>query len=107
MKKFLIALIFFIIPSITHAQDVWIYSHNDTESCYIVEESIVVHEDEVEVTTKEVRDGELLMTIDWKFEKIFDQWRYETSEMDGTHTTVVIEDGLSGKILRFCLDHSN
>ena len=104
MKKLLIALLIFMIPNITHAQDIWIYSYDETSSCYIVSDSIVTREDEVEVTTKEVCDGKLLMTIDWKFEKIGEQWRYETSEMDGNHTTVVIEDGLSGKILRFCLD---
>lgn len=106
MKNFLIALILFIIPSITHAQDVWIYSHDGIDS-YIIEESIAAESDLVTVTTKDVQDGNLLRTIHWKFENVFGQWRYETSEMDGFHTTVVIEDGLSGKILRFYLDHSN
>ena len=54
------------------------------------------------VSTKEVRDGNLVRVVDWSFSKYkTDMWRYSTSTMKGTHTTVVIP---RDQIFEFCMN---
>ena len=106
MKKILALLIFMLglqIPNAS-AEDVWI-STDDEIDTYIVTESIQKdpNVEMVLVVTKFVR-SEGFKNVDWTFYKLGDMWRYETSEMDGMHTSVVLDDSLSGKILQYCLN---
>ena len=54
------------------------------------------------VSTKQVRNGKLQQVISWSFSQYkSDMWRYETSTMDGRHTTVVIP---RNGIFEFCMN---
>ena len=111
MKKFaLITLLATVIFStFVHegeARDVWV-DHWDYENVdiYVMDDTITPansERDYFSVTTKQVRNGKLLKTVIWKFSKYMtDMWRYETSTMDGTHTTVVIP---KNGIFEFCMN---
>ena len=54
------------------------------------------------VSTKFVKGGEVQRVVKWTFSKYqSDMWRYETSAMDGTHTTVVIP---RSPLFEFCMN---
>ena len=54
------------------------------------------------VSTKMVTNGQLKQVVVWKFSKFrSDMWRYETSTMDGSHTTVVIP---RSPLFEFCME---
>ena len=107
MKKFFIAvIIFFISSNICFAKDVWVEHWNDENvDVYVMDDTIISSEaakNYFSVSTKKVKDGKLLKVIEWKFSKYKnDMWRYETSTMDGTHTTVVSPEN---KVFKFCMN---
>ena len=94
------------------AQDVWVCSVANSSyergyEVFIMTETIQSDGSTwAKATTKKVRNGQLLKTIRWTFDGVTGMWRYETSTMDGTHTTRVIEGSMPDKILRYCLAHS-
>ena len=111
MKKFVLfaflaTMIFSMPVSDCEARDVWV-EHWDYENVdiYIMDDTIAPansERDYFSVTTKQVRNGKLLKTVIWKFSKYMtDMWRYETSTMDGMHTTVVIP---KNGIFEFCMN---
>ena len=111
MKKicfvcFLVAVIFSASVQNVEAKDVWV-DHWDYENAdiYVMDDTIVPSESArnyFSVSTKEVKNGKLLKVISWKFSKYKDDmWRYETSNMDGMHTTVVSP---GNKVFEFCMN---
>ena len=111
MKKFVLfaflaTMIFSMSVRDCEARDVWV-EHWDYENVdiYVMDDTIAPSNSErnyFSVTTKQVRNGKLLKTVIWKFSKYMtDMWRYETSTMDGTHTTVVIP---KNGIFEFCMN---
>lgn len=108
MKKFSLILItvamLIISASTCAAKDVWVdHWQSESKDIYVMDDTIVGNnrQDYFSVTVKQVRNGQLLQTVIWKFSKARnDFWRYETSTMDGTHTTVVIP---KNKIFEFCM----
>lgn len=109
MKNFFtiifVLTIFFIPAKICAAADIWVAHWNEENvDIYVVEETISGNsaKDYFSVSTKEVRGGQLLQNVKWEFSKFQnDMWRYETSTMDGTHTTVVIPRNM---IFEFCMN---
>lgn len=54
------------------------------------------------VSTKEVQDGEVRKIVHWTFSQYeSEMWRYETSTMDGSHTTVVTP---RNALFEFCME---
>lgn len=111
MKKFtLFALLVTVVFSMSfqnvEAKDVWVehWSYENAD-IYVMDDTIVSSTSErnyFSVSTKEVRNGKLLKVISWKFSKYKDDmWRYETSTMDGMHTTVVSP---GNKVFEFCMN---
>lgn len=111
MKKFtLFALLVTVIFSMSfqnvEAKDVWVehWSYENAD-IYVMDDTIAPSNSErnyFSVSTKEVRNGKLLKVISWKFSKYKDDmWRYETSTMDGMHTTVVSP---GNKVFEFCMN---
>lgn len=78
------------------AADVWVEHWNsENVDIYVMDDTLKSGTSETgkyfDVSTKEVRNGKLQKVVKWSFSKYkSDMWRYETSTMDGTHTTVVI-----------------
>lgn len=89
------------------AQDVWV-EHWNTENIdvYAMDDTITSGTSDTgknfSVTAKFVKSGRLQQVVVWKFSKWHSEmWRYETSTMDGSHTTAVIpRNGL----FEFCMD---
>ena len=111
MKKFFFGIVmmlaaFCIVAPASEcgATDVWVAHWNDENvDIYVMDDTLQYGTGSTgrwfNVVTKKVRDGRLLRTIDWKFSKFkSDMWRYETSTMDGRHTTVVMPMFASGEI---------
>lgn len=112
MKKIFLAVILaltvFLIPAKNcAASDIWVESWNDEGvDIYVVDETIknisVENNRAFSVSVKEVKGGQLLKNVQWTFSKFSDDfWRYETSEMDGEHLTVVIP---RNAIFEFCME---
>ena len=111
MKKIFFTLMFVVTLTLAEtcaAQDVWI-EHWDSEGVdvYAMGETIdgrVVPDTackEFTVSTKIVKNGQLKEILKWKFIRFrTDMWRYETSNMDGRHTTVVIP---RSPLFEFCM----
>ena len=113
MKKFiflmsLVLTIAVIVPTfICEAKDIWL-DHWNTENVdiYVMDDTLRNGSTDTgkyfKVSTKEVRDGNLVRVVDWSFSKYkTDMWRYSTSTMKGTHTTVVIP---RDQIFEFCMN---
>ena len=111
MKKLLSVLVIAVVmacmlPS-CEAEDVWVDHWRDSNiDVYVMDETIYSGTSSngryFNVTAKTVRDGQQLDVIAWEFSKHKDDmWRYETSIMDGGHTTVVIP---RNGIFEFCMD---
>lgn len=89
------------------AQDVWV-AHWQSENIdvYATDDTITSGTSDTgkyfSVSTKFVSNGQLQKVVVWKFSQFdSEMWRYETSDMDGSHTTVVIpRNGL----FEFCMD---
>lgn len=87
------------------AKDVWVerWDSEGTE-IYVMDDKIIGNDSRnyFSVSVKKVRNGQLLQVIIWKFSQYRGgMWRYETSTMDGTHTTVVMHPN---KIFEFCMN---
>lgn len=85
------------------AKDVWVDRWNSEGiDIYVMDDTIVGNDNKnyFSVSVKQVRNGRLDKVVIWKFDK-HGMWRYETSTMDGTHTTVVIP---RNKIFEFCME---
>lgn len=100
------ALIFSTSVRNCEAKDVWV-SHWASKNIdvYVIEDTVVNTSSgdytSFTVSTKRVRDGELLKFVNWEFLKYKDDmWRYETNTMDGRHTTVVIP---KNGVFEFCM----
>ena len=110
MKKFFFALTMvavLIIGGTCAAQDVWV-AHWQSENLdiYVMDDTITSGTSETgryfNVSTKMVRNGQLQKVVNWSFSKGHsDMWRYETSTMDGSHTTVVIP---RSPLFEFCMN---
>ena len=112
MKKFIlfalltVTLIFSASFSNCEAKDVWVARWaSENVDIYVMDDTITSGSSNgsryFKVSTKQVRNGQLLKVINWSYSKYnTDMWRYESSTMNGTHTTVVIpRDG----IFEFCM----
>ena len=89
------------------AQDVWVAHWNaENIDVYAMDDTIdgktMVDGKWFKVSAKFVRSGRLQKIVNWSFQKYMDDmWRYRTSDMDGSHVTVVIpRNGL----FEFCMD---
>lgn len=87
------------------AKDVWVDRNSyDGTDYYVMDDTIVGNDSRnyFSVSVKQVRNGRLDKVVVCKFDKYGGgMWRYETSTMDGTHTTVVIP---RNKIFEFCME---
>ena len=111
MKKILSVLVIAVVmacmlPS-CEAEDVWVDHWRDSNiDVYVMDDTITSGTSSTgryfDVTAKTVRNGQLQDVITWEFSKYKDDmWRFETSIMDGSHTTVVIP---RNGIFEFCMD---
>ena len=89
------------------AQDVWV-AHWQSENIdvYATDDTITSGTSDTgkyfSVSTKFVSNGQLQKVVVWKFSQFdSEMWRYETSDMDGSHTTVVIP---RSPLFEFCMD---
>ena len=108
MKKIFLMTIFATLifsASTCAAKDVWVERwQSEGIDIYVMDDTIVGNDNRnyFSVSVKQVRNGRLDKVVNWKFSKFRDDmWRYETSNMDGTHTTVVIP---RNKIFEFCMN---
>ena len=86
------------------AKDVWVNRWNSEGiDIYVMDDTIKGNDSRnyFSVSVKQVRNGRLDKVVIWKFDYPGGMWRYETSTMDGTHTTVVIP---RNKIFEFCME---
>lgn len=95
------------LASTCAAQDVWV-DHWSSENIDIYAMDDTIRGDTkngsryFKVSTKYVRNGQLQKVVNWTFSKYqTDMWRYETSTMDGSHTTVVMA---KSKLFEFCMN---
>ncbi len=96
----LIILTYFIFwpANSCSATDVWVYHSNyDNVDVFLMDDTLTHGINEngryFQITVKEVRNGQLLRTVMWEYEKLkyeSDPWRYETSTMTHDHTCAVI-----------------
>ncbi|BEU88919.1 hypothetical protein TAMA11512_23830 [Selenomonas sp. TAMA-11512] len=113
MKKLILMVTLIVTAAVLiptgacEAKDVWVAHWNAEDvDIYVMDDTIASGASDTvkhfKVSTKEVRNGELIRRIDWTFSKYkTDMWRYETSAMKGTHTTVVIP---RDEIFEFCMN---
>ena len=94
-----------IVAETCAAADVWIEHWNsENVDVYAMDDTITsdASGNYFSVSTKFVTNGQLKQVVVWKFSKFrSDMWRYETSTMDGSHTTVVIP---RSPLFEFCMD---
>lgn len=109
MKQFVFALMFAVALTFANtcaAQDVWVehWGGSDNVDIYVMDDTLRGNssQNNFAVSTKFVRNGRLQKVVNWSFSKYkTDMWRYETSTMDGSHTTVVMP---RNKIFEFCMN---
>lgn len=111
MKQLILALMFVITLTLTSncaAADVWVeHWASQGVDVYAVEETIEGNVTDTAckhftVTTKIVKNGQLQELIKWEFDKFrTDMWKYETSNMDGSHMTVVL---VRSPLFEFCME---
>ena len=111
MKKILSVLMFaamlVCLTPCCEAADVWVAHWNDANvDIYVMDDTITSGTSNTgryfDVATKKVKAGQLQQVITWKFSQYKeDMWRYETSTMDGSHTTVVTP---RNGVFEFCMD---
>ena len=99
MRQIFLAVTFavtLIFAETCAAQDIWVaHWQSENVDVYVPDDTITSGTSDTgkyfSVSTKFVRNGQLQQVVIWKFSKFdSDMWRYETSTMDGSHTTVVI-----------------
>lgn len=112
MKKFIffalltVTLIFSASFNNCEAKDVWVTRWaSENIDIYVMDDTITSgssgNSRYFKVSTKQVRNGKLLKVINWSYSKgNGGMWRYETSTMDGTHTTAVLS---RDEIFEFCM----
>ncbi len=110
MKKFFFALMFVATLTLANtcvAKDIWVthWNHENID-IYAMDDTITSSTSNTEkyfkVSTKFIQNGQLQKVVNWTFSKYHsDMWRYETSTMDGTHTTVVIP---RSPLFEFCMN---
>ncbi len=110
-KKLLSVLVIAVVMACTlpscEAEDVWVDHWGDSDiDVYVMDDTLSSGTSSncryFNVSVKTVKDGQQLDVITWEFSKHKDDmWRYETSIMDGSHTTVVIP---RNGIFEFCMD---
>ena len=87
------------------AKDIWIERWTaEGVDIYVMDDTITndTSENYFSVSTKMVANGQLQQVVVWKFSKFrSSMWRYETSTMDGSHTTVVIPRNM---VFEFCMN---
>ena len=113
MKKIILAMLFTLVLVLSApvrdclAADVWVdHWSSENVDIYVMDDTLRSGTGETgryfKISTKEVKNGQLQRVVDWSFSKYrSDMWRYETSTMRGTHTTVVIP---RNGIFEFCMD---
>ena len=110
MRKIFLAAMFVVALTVTQtcaAKDVWVEHWNSENiDVYVMDNTITSGTSNTgkyfKVSTKFVRNGKLQSVVNWSFSKWHDDmWRYETSTMDGSHTTVVMSRNM---IFEFCMD---
>ena len=86
------------------AKDIWVDNwEGEGVDVFVMDDTIIANDakNNFSVSTKMVHNGKLARVLTWKFSKFRDDmWRYETNEMDGSHTTVVTP---RNKIFEFCM----
>jgi hypothetical protein len=110
MRKIFLTAIFVVtltIANICAAQDIWV-THWQSENLDIYAMDDTIRDTSSEdyksfaVSAKFVKNGQLLKVVNWDFMKNkTGMWRYETSTMDGRHTTVVIP---RSPLFEFCMN---
>ncbi len=102
----LITIVMMYLPQRALAQDVWI-GNDDGSELYLINDTIYSpNENAVKVSVKYVRNGELEKVDRWSFGCFKGEWRYSTEKMRQRGTTSrVIENGISGRILNYCLEY--
>ncbi len=110
MKNFFFALMFVATLTFSNtcaAKDIWVAHWNyENVDIYAMDDTITNGTSGTgkyfSVSTKFVSNGQLKQVVVWKFSKWRDDmWRYETSTMDGTHTTVVM---VKSPLFEFCTE---
>ena len=109
MKKIFFAIMFVMltVANTCSAKDIWLeHWQSENIDLYVMDDTITNGSSKTDkhfkVSTKFVRNGQLQQVVQWSFSKyITDMWRYETSTMDGSHTTVVIP---RNALFEFCMD---
>ena len=108
--RYLLGVLLLVVsftPNICRAEDMWIdHWQSENVDIYVMVETLggdfSANGRYFNVSTKEVRNGELIKMIEWSFSQInSDFWRYETNTMKGTHTTAVIP---KNRLFEFCMD---
>ncbi len=110
MKKLafilLISLLLPLAMQKCEAADVWVaHWESDNVDIYVVDDTLISHRDSTgksfKVTTKSVRNGKLIRLIKWDyFQDYSDMWRYESSLMDGSHSTAAHP---TDAVFEFCM----
>lgn len=109
MAKIFFAVMFAVltVSQTCAAADVWVDRwQSDGIDIYAADDSIKGDVSQsgdkyFTVSTKFVKGGKVQRVVKWTFSKYqSDMWRYETSAMDGTHTTVVIP---RNPLFEFCM----
>ena len=107
MSMFVVPLMLLFTSQMAFAEDVWVDHWGDSDiDVYVMDDTLSSGTSSngryFNVSVKTVKDGQQLDVITWEFSKHKDDmWRYETSIMDGSHTTVVIP---RNGIFEFCMD---
>ena len=100
-----------MLPSEASAQDVWVYTVRDSQyergyQIFVMTETIQSNGNNwVHVSTKNVRNGRLVERVDWRFNRMGDEWRYATGKMRGNDSRVY--GGSTEAILNYCLAYIN
>ena len=107
---FAITMILSVSVNDCEARDVWL-THWSSENVdiYVMDDTIISGNSDsgryFKVSTKKVRNGKLVNVINWSYSQYkSDMWRYETSTMDGNHTTVVMSRDM---LFEFCMQKLN
>ena len=100
-----------MLPSEASAQDVWVYTVHDSSyeqgyQVFVMTETIQSNGNNwVHVSTKNVRNGRLVERVDWRFNRMGDEWRYATGNMRGNDSRVY--GGSAETVLNYCLAYIN
>ena len=122
MKKYLSYLAVFFIycfslwlfPQSAEATDIWAYTaapQDGNYQAYVVSESIQWNNDYSKITcaVKQVKDGSVQKVVFWNFDRLSDEWRYQTSTMQKPnsfgHTNRVYPNSWGAYILKICIDY--